>query len=121
MEISPPLVQKFAPACCARRMRVLIADDHPIVRRALRRLLERSDIDVVAEASDACEALRQAGGQRPDIAMLDVFMPAGGGLEATRGILRECPGTRVVVVSGFVRHAEVEEALLAGAIAFIPK
>jgi DNA-binding NarL/FixJ family response regulator len=102
-------------------MRVLIADDHPIVRKALRRLFERSGIDVVAEAGDARESLQLAVRERPDIALLDLFMPAGGGLEATRRILRRCPGTRVVILSGFVGSGEATDALRAGAIAFIPK
>ncbi len=104
-----------------RRMRVLIADDHPIVRKGLRRLLESSGIDVVAEAVDAREALRLAVEARPDVAVLDLFMPAGGGLEATRRILRERPGTRVVVMSGVAGSKEAGDALRAGATAFLPK
>jgi DNA-binding NarL/FixJ family response regulator len=102
-------------------MRVLIADDHPIVRKGLRRLLESSGIDVVAEAVDAREALRLAVEERPDVAVLDLFMPAGGGLEATRRILRERPGTRVVVVSGVGGSKEAGDAIHAGAMAFLPK
>ncbi len=89
-----------------RRMRVLIADDHPIVRKGLRRLLESSGIDVVAEAVDAREALRLAVEERPDVAVLDLFMPAG---------------TRVVVMSGVAGSKEAGDALRAGATAFLPK
>jgi DNA-binding NarL/FixJ family response regulator len=113
---------KSAPASeAAVRARVLIADDHPLMLRSLRSLMERARLDVVAEAADGAAAVRLAIQERPDIALLDLVMPRGGGLEATRRILHACPGTRVVILSGFVGAEEVAASQRAGAAEFIPK
>jgi DNA-binding NarL/FixJ family response regulator len=101
--------------------RVLVADDHPVLRQALRRLLERAGLEVVAEAGDGAEAVRLALAERPDIALLDLVMPRVGGLEAARKITDTCPGTRVVMISGHVGSEQVMHARRAGAVAFIAK
>ena len=81
-------------------MRVLIADDHGIVRSGLRKLLESEDgIEVVAEAGDGVEARDRAIEVRPDLAILDVKMPRMGGLEATRAIRESAPEVAVLMLS----------------------
>jgi DNA-binding NarL/FixJ family response regulator len=110
-----------APPPRAAALRVLIADDHPLLRTALRRLLIESGMDVVAEAGDRPEAVRLAVREHPDIALLDMVMPGGGGLAAAREITRACRETRVVIMSGYPAGDHVTEAGRAGAVAFIPK
>src|SRR6266511_4705771 len=71
----------------AERIRVLLADDHAVLRAGLRALLSvESDMDVVGEAGDGQETIRQAELLRPDVIVMDIAMPGGGGLEATRAI-----------------------------------
>jgi DNA-binding NarL/FixJ family response regulator len=104
-----------------QRTRILVADDHAIIRLAIRRLLGGSDFEVVAEAGDGAEAVRLALEKQPDIALLDLVMPGMDGLEGTRRIVRECPRTRVVAMSGHVGGERVAGARAAGAVAFLAK
>lgn len=103
------------------RTRVLVADDHPLTRMGLCRLLVRSGMHVVAEAGDGDDAVRQAIATRPDMALLDVMMPGIGGLEAARRITDACPETRVVMLSGHAGEDLAVSARYAGAAAFITK
>lgn len=105
----------------ALRTKVLLADDHPVVRLALRQLLERSGFEVVAEAGDGDDAVRLAVELHPDIALVDLLMPGLGGVETAGRIVGACPGTRVVVISGQVGREYVAGARAAGAVAFIAK
>ena len=103
-------------------MRVLIADDHGIVRSGLRKLLESEEqIEVVAEASDGAEARDLALEHRPDVAILDVKMPEMGGLEATREIRREAPDVSVLILSMHDEERYLFEALKAGASGYVLK
>ena len=103
-------------------MRVLIADDHGIVRSGVRMLLESVDgIEVVAEAADGAEALRLAGEVRPDLAILDVKMPHLSGLEATRAIREQAPGVAVLILSMHDEERYLFEALKAGASGYVLK
>jgi len=103
-------------------MRVLIADDHGIVRSGLRLLLERQpDIEVIAEASDGAEARDIAVRERPDLAILDVKMPKLTGLQATREIAAQSPGTAVLILSMHDDERYVAEALEAGAAGYVVK
>jgi DNA-binding NarL/FixJ family response regulator len=103
-------------------MRVLIADDHGIVRSGLRLLLERQpDIEVVAEASDGAEARDIAVRERPDLAILDVKMPKLTGLQATREIKAQSPETAVLILSMHDDARYVDEALAAGASGYVVK
>ena len=77
------------------RIRILLADDHTMVRQGLRKLLEeRPDWDVIAEAGDGREAVRLVEQYKPDVAIIDVAMPLLNGVEATRQITKRAPGTR---------------------------
>jgi DNA-binding NarL/FixJ family response regulator len=103
------------------RPRVLIADDHPILRGAFGKLLTNAGYDVVAEAADGEEAVRLALSERPDVVLLDRVMPRGGGLEAAKRIAAAAPEIRVVVISGHIDDEALEEARAAGAAGFIAK
>ncbi|HKI67493.1 MAG TPA: response regulator transcription factor [Solirubrobacterales bacterium] len=103
-------------------MRVLIADDHGIVRSGLRLLLERQpDIEVIAEASDGAEARDIAVRERPDLAILDVKMPKLTGLQATREIRAQSPETAVLILSMHDDPRYLSEAFEAGASGYVVK
>src|SRR5690349_18278550 len=104
------------------RLRILLADDHTIVRQGLKKMLEeRPDWEVVAEAGDGREAVRQAEQRRPDVAIVDVAMPLLNGIEATRQIVKRSPSTRVLVLSMHADDAYVIQILQAGATGYLLK
>ena len=82
-------------------LRVLIADDHPLIRMSFRQDLEAAGITVCAEAGTGAEAIRAALAERPDLSLLDVRMPEGGGLAAAESIRRSLPATKVVLITAF--------------------
>ena len=103
-------------------LRILLADDHTVVRQGLRKVLEaRPEWQVVAEAGDGREAVRLAEETTPDIAILDVAMPLLNGIEAVRQIARKAPGTRVLVLSMHNDEAYVTQMLRAGAAGYLLK
>jgi DNA-binding NarL/FixJ family response regulator len=103
-------------------LRILLADDHTVVRQGLRKVLEeRPEWQVVAEAGDGREAVRLAEQFRPDVAVLDVAMPLLNGIEATRQIARRAPQTRVLVLSMYSDEAYVTQMLKAGATGYLLK
>lgn len=103
-------------------MRLLIADDHTLVRAGMRRLIEGFEgMVVVGEASDGEEALELAALHRPDIVLLDLSMPGRNGLEVTASLQRDWPGIRVVIISMHTDLARVRQALDAGACGFVVK
>jgi len=103
-------------------MRVLIADDHGIVRSGIRLLLERQpDIEVIGEAADGAEARELAVRERPDVAILDVKMPKLTGLQATREIKRQAPEVSVLILSMHDDERYLFEALKAGASGYVLK
>ncbi|MGI8729866.1 MAG: response regulator [Solirubrobacteraceae bacterium] len=103
-------------------MRVLIADDHGIVRGGLRLMLERkADIEVVAEAGDGVEAVALALRERPDICVLDVQMPGLTGLQATVEIRAQAPEIAVLILSMHDDERYLYEALQAGAAGYVLK
>jgi DNA-binding NarL/FixJ family response regulator len=103
-------------------MRLLIADDHGVVRGGLRLLLDRQpDMEVVGEAADGAEAVAAALAHRPDIAILDVAMPRLTGLQATREIRHLVPEVRVLILSMHDDERYLFEALKAGAAGYVLK
>jgi DNA-binding NarL/FixJ family response regulator len=103
-------------------IRVLIADDHGIVRSGLRMLIDRQpDMTVVAEANDGVDALERAQSERPDVAVLDVSMPRMTGLQAAREIRSHSPDTRVLMLSMHDDDRYFFEGLEAGAAGYVLK
>ncbi|MGH2631294.1 MAG: EAL domain-containing protein [Actinomycetota bacterium] len=106
----------------AEPIRVLIADDEPALRGALADLLAHEDhVLLIGAAGDADEAIAIAGDARPDVALVDVSMPAGGGARAAREIARCSPSTRVIALSAFEDRPTVLEMLRAGAVGYLVK
>jgi DNA-binding NarL/FixJ family response regulator len=104
-------------------LRIFLADDHRLVRQGLRRILEeRADWEIVGEASDGRDAVKQVLALNPDIAVLDIGMPLLNGIEATRQITRQNAGrTRVLILSMHINEAYITRALQAGAIGYLLK
>ena len=104
-------------------IRVLLADDHSLVREGLRALLERDpEIQVVGEAADGQEAMRAIRALRPDLALLDLRMPGGlGGLEVAEAVLAELPGTRIIFLTQYENPEYVKRALRLGAHGYLLK
>ena len=104
------------------QLRILLADDHTVVRQGLRKVLEeRSDWVVVAEAGNGRDAVKHAEELKPDIAILDVAMPLLNGIEATRQIVKRAPATRVLVLTMHSDEAYVNQILKAGASGYLLK
>jgi DNA-binding NarL/FixJ family response regulator len=104
------------------KITVLLVDDHTLVRRGFRRLLEDdADIVVVGEASDGEEAIRLAGSLRPRVVLMDCAMPGSSGLVATRRILEQDPSTVILMLSMHSEVTLVRQALDAGACGYILK
>jgi two-component system response regulator NreC len=103
-------------------IRVVLVDDHAVVRSGLRRVLEAEDeIEVVAEADDIRGAVFEARARKPDFVLMDVDMPGAGGIEAIRAVLREAPDARIVILSMHDDPRYVREALSAGASGYVLK
>ena len=104
------------------KIRILLGDDHTLVRQGFRKILEgRLDWEVVAEASDGRDAVRQAAAVEPDVAVLDIGMPLLNGIEATRQITRRHPDIRVLILSMHSDEAYIIQALKAGARGYLLK
>jgi DNA-binding NarL/FixJ family response regulator len=102
--------------------RILLADDHALVRRGVRLILDgEPDLTVVAEAADGAEALEQARAHRPDLAVLDIAMPRLTGLQAARELARTLPQTRILVLTMYDNEQFFFEALAAGASGYVLK
>ncbi len=103
-------------------IRVLVADDHAIVRRGICALLATEpDIEVVGEAFDGHEALAKAQALRPDVILMDLVMPGMDGLEATQQITASQPGARVLVLTSFSGDDKIFPAIRAGALGYLLK
>ncbi len=96
------------------RVSVILGDDHPLVRHGVRRLLEREEFDIVAEASDGFEVVGLAGQHRPDVVVLDLSMPKLNGIGAVRELARVSPSSRVIILTMHTEEHYILEALRAG-------
>lgn len=103
-------------------VRVLIVDDHPLVRKGLQAiLLSLDDMDVVGQAANGREAVAACEQTRPDVVLMDLVMPVMDGVTATRMIRERCPETQVVALTSFTDDEQIEGALRAGAIGYVLK
>ncbi len=109
-------------AAVSESIRVFIADDHPIVRRGIRDLLNTEpDIEVVGEAQDGHQVLKQVSAAAPDIILMDLLMPGMDGIETTRRVREAYPQVRVLVLTSFATDDKVFPAIKAGATGYLIK
>jgi two-component system, NarL family, response regulator DegU len=101
--------------------RLLLVDDHKLLREGLRRAVEEAGFDVVGEAGDGEEAVRMATALRPDLVLMDVTMPVLDGIEATRRLRLSAPDARVVILTMHGEEETIDRALRAGAAAYLLK
>lgn len=101
--------------------RIVIADDAPDVRVLLRTIVRERGFEVVGEAGNGVEAIEVAAAEHPDVVILDLSMPVMDGLEAMPRLVEAAPGTRVVVLSGFVNDDVRRKVLAMGAVACVEK
>jgi two-component system response regulator NreC len=105
-----------------RKTRILLADDHSVVRSGFRLILnQQPDLEVVGEAGSGTEAVRQTLSLRPDVVIMDVGMPDINGVEATRRIIERCPDCKVLILSMHCDSVYVRETLRAGAKGYLLK
>jgi DNA-binding NarL/FixJ family response regulator len=117
-----PAAESPPAARTPRTYKILVADDHPIVRRGLRSLLEtQPDMEVCAEASDGATAVEIAIKDRPDLVVLDLTMPEKNGLEVTRLIREESPSTEVLILTMHFSEEVAREVLRCGARGYLLK
>lgn len=117
-----PLPTSASSLRASRRIRILLVDDHAVIRQALRMLLEaQPELEVVGDVENGREAVQISERLRPDVVLMDVVMPGLNGLEATRQIRKVSPSTRVVMLSGFVDEDQLLEAIRAGASGYLMK
>ena len=116
------MVSRDAPRAAVTRIRVLLADDHALVRAGLRSLLDRvSDIEVVGEAADGPEAVALARTMTPDVMLIDIAMPGLNGLEAAARIRDELPDVRIILLSMHANEEYVMRALKIGVSGYLLK
>ena len=102
-------------------VRLLLADDHELVRQGLKALLERQGFQVVCEASDGQEALRLAAQDKPDVAIIDISMPVMNGVDAAREMTKSSPKTKVILLTQHDEDQYVTEALRGGVKGYVLK
>jgi two-component system response regulator NreC len=106
-----------APYSSAVPIRVLLVDDHAVVRKGMRALVDQEPgLEVIGEAENGGQAIRAADRLRPDVTLMDLEMPDVGGIEATREITARWPEARIVVLTSHAAEADVFPALKAGAV-----
>ena len=104
------------------KIRVVIVDDHPVVRKGLSAFLSNeADIEVVGTAADGEESLKLVPELKPDIVLMDLSMPGMGGIEATRQLVQSMPDVRVMMLTSFGGHERMVQALKSGAIGYVVK
>ena len=102
-------------------MRVLLVDDHAVVRHGLSELLSGAGVEVVGSLDDGSLAEAAVRAMEPDLVLMDLSMPGMDGIEATRAVVTARPGTKVVILTSFAEHARLHAALEAGAVGYLLK
>jgi two-component system, NarL family, response regulator LiaR len=120
MQDAEKQAQKIAVSLQTHMIRVLIVDDHSIVRRGIKVLLaEIDDIQVVGEADNGLEAIRLSKEREPDVILMDLLLPVMDGIEAIRQILARQPHMRVLGMTSFLYHEKIIPAIQAGAVGYV--
>lgn len=105
-----------------KRIKVLLAEDHMVVRQGLRAILSaEADIEIVGEAADGRQAVEMTGKLRPDVVVMDIAMPLLNGLEATRQILKLMPETKVLILSAHSDDEYIDRVIAIGAVGYLIK
>lgn len=116
-----PLTRARMPSRGAR-IRLLVADDHALLRQALRVLLEAQDgLEVVGEATNGRDAVEAAERLQPDVILMDMVMPGLNGIDATRQIIKRSPATRILILTAYLEDERLLQALRAGAAGYVVK
>ena len=117
-----PRIRKLLDREAGKRIRVLIVDDHAVVRDGIRAVLAlQRDMQVVGEAVNGKEALEKTSELMPDVVLMDIVMPVMNGLDATREICRQCEWAKVLVLTQYDDDENIRASREAGALGFIPK
>jgi len=117
-----PRIQRLLDKGAAKRIRVLVVDDHAVVRDGIRAVLTlQRDMQVIGEAVDGKEALEKTVELVPDVVLMDIAMPVMNGLDAAREICRKCEGAKVLMLTQYDDEENVRASREAGALGFIPK
>ena len=117
-----PRIQKLLDREAAKRIRVLVVDDHAVVRDGIRAVLSlQRDMQVVGEAVDGKDALEKTIKFMPDVVLMDIVMPVMNGLDATKEICRKCERAKVLVLTQYDDVENIKASREAGALGFIPK
>lgn len=118
----PPVTRQRPTRTGGQRIRVLLVDDHTLLRQALRAMLEGQDgLEIVGEATNGRDAVEAADRLRPDVVLMDMVMPGLNGIEATRQIMRHTPTCRVLILTAYLEDERLLEALRAGAAGYVVK
>jgi len=116
-----PIIQRLLEEA-TRKIKVLVVDDHTMVRNGICAVLAlQKDIELVGEAADGQDALEKVLRFAPNVALMDIVMPVMSGLEATKQISKECPQTKVLILTQYDEEENMQVARKAGAYGFIPK
>jgi DNA-binding NarL/FixJ family response regulator/predicted Ser/Thr protein kinase len=119
---APKSDRPTAPRSATPQIKVLLVDDHAVVRQGLRTFLElQDDMTIAGEAANGAEAIEQAKRTQPDVVLLDLMMPQMGGVEATPHIIAACPQARVIILTSFGEDDQVIPAIRAGAQGYLLK
>jgi two-component system response regulator NreC len=122
LHLAPPLIETELDASAPSPIRVVLADDHALMRSSLRLLLEGEDgVEVIGEAGDMASVLRHVHGQRPDVLVLDLLLPGSSSVETISKLRERAPDTQVVVLTMKDNPVFAQHALASGALGFVLK
>jgi len=121
-QMNAPITRVRTQSRTGSNIRLLVADDHALLRQALRALLEAQDgLEVVGEATNGRDAVEAAERLMPDVVLMDMVMPGLNGIEATRQIVKRSPSTRVLILTAYLEDERLLQALRAGASGYVVK